>query len=84
VTPPDLFPGPVKAKILKVLADAAPGQVHARDLCRLVYGDVEQKNRDVMRNLIMQMRPKLEEHGYAIDGRNELKAHAYRLRSTVL
>lgn len=84
MTPPDIFPGPVKAKILAVLADHAPAPVYARDLCRAVYGDVEKPHRDVMRNLIAQMRPKLEAHGYAIDGRDQLKAHAYRLRSTVL
>lgn len=80
----ELFDGPVKRKILEELEAAGERPVYARDLCRAVFGDVEKRNRDTLRNLVSQMRPKLEQHGFAIDGRDQLRMHAYRLRVAVL
>lgn len=84
IVPRDLFSAPVKARILHVLADAAPGPVSAGDLCERVYGDRGKAKRDSLRNLIAQMRPRLSEAGFRILGRKELRENAYRIINEAL
>lgn len=82
---PDLFPAaPAKARILAALAEAAPDIMAAPDLCETVYGDIEARNRDSLRNLVAQMRPTLRAAGYDILGRRDLRMNAYCLVHTLL
>lgn len=78
-----LVDGPAKKAIIRAL-QAADGPVHAGDLCEIVFGDREKRNRDTMRNLVAQMRMRLSRAGYAIHGRNELRMNAYVLVNTLL
>lgn len=80
---PDLFPGPAKRRVLAALIEAG-GPIYAADLCETVFGDREQRNRDTLRNLVAQMRPKLQAHGFDIRGRKDLRINAYQLVNTLL
>lgn len=79
MTPPDLFRGEVKKKILSVLAAQGGAPIDAALLCEKVYGDRERPHRDSLRNVIKAMKPRLEEHGWHILGRKELRRNAYQL-----
>lgn len=79
----DMFPGPVKTRILNTLA-TADGAVYASDLCEAVFGSRETRYRDSLRNLIQHMRPRLAAHGYEIRGRKHLRVNAYQLVNTLL
>lgn len=78
----DIFEGPVKRAIVRHLVGKP--LIRAGDLCRLVYPDPAKRNRDTLRVLISQMKPKLEQNGWTIDGRRELGQNAYRLRPLVM
>lgn len=79
---PNIFEGPAKRRVLAALASG--DVVPAADLCETVFGDRESRNRDTLRNLVSQMRPKLQTHGFDIQGRKDLRMNAYRLVNTLL